>query len=140
LINQEVNVAFGSLYIPFMKFLVLLGLIVSFFAIVRLRAELDGITAFLIPATFAATVILVVPISMVMSRMYELSKNFKLVLAPKIRELTKKKTLYYLQYKMESCSLIRCKVGNMYYMEAQAKLTMLDHVVNGLVFLLVNTK
>jgi len=140
LINQEVNAAFGTLFIPFVKLVLLLGFIVSFFAIVRLREKLDGISSVMIPATFTATVLVVVPFSIVMSRMYQSSKNFKLVLAPKIREFTRREIRDYLQYKVQSCCLIRCKVGNMYYMEAQAKLTMLDRVVNGLVFLLVNSK
>jgi hypothetical protein len=41
---------------------------------------------------------------------------------------------------IESCQLIRCQVGGLYYMEAKAKLTLIHQVVNGVVYLLVNVK
>ena len=43
-----------------------------------------------------------------------------------------------LKGQLKSCALIRCQIGNLYHMEAAAKLTMIDNVVNGIVFLLVN--
>jgi len=140
MVNQDVNHAFGTLLIPCLKLVVLLGLVVSFFALVRLRADMDAISLFLIPATLCATVILVVPISLVMSSLYEISKKIQEILSQTKQEFSDIETRNYFEHQLKSCGLIRCKVGNMYYMEAEAKLTMLNHTVSALVFLLVNFK
>jgi len=41
---------------------------------------------------------------------------------------------------LKSCPLIRCKVGGLYHMESKAKLTLIQKVINGLKYLLVNVR
>ena len=72
--------------------------------------------------------------------MYEMSKDFPENLTTQISRITDKKTKKILDGQLQSCFLIRCRVGNLYHMEAGAKLTMLHNLVNGVVFLMVNVK
>jgi len=139
MVNQDFNIAFGAFFLPCLKFVVLTGLVISSFTLIRLQDELNTLSSFLIPTIFASTVILSVPTSMVMSSLYELSEGFGKMLTPCIHQCTGTKAREYFEFQLSSCPNIRCKVGNMYYMEAEAKLTMFNNVVNGLVFLLVNT-
>jgi len=144
LLNENSNVAFGKVFIPWMKLVVLLGMIVTSFAIIRLRADLDAISSFLMPAALIGSLTLIVPITMVMSSTCRISEKFRQSLTSDRYHLDelrlRARNRNYFDRLLRSCSLIRCKVGNMYHMEAQAKLTMLDRTVNGLVYLLVNSK
>jgi len=140
MLNEEANIAFGMLFIPCLKMVVLLGLAVSFFAVVRLREDLDAISLFIMPTTILACGILIFPIAQVMSRTYDISQKFKKIIFTSNQVLTGRKTRNrYLERQVKACAIIRTKVGNIYYMEAQAKLTMIDYTVNTLVFLLVNS-
>ena len=139
MVNECMNRAFGILLIPCLKLIVLLGFIVSSYAIIRFRGILDAFSLVLIPASMIASAILIVPIALVMSSTYESSQKFRSIVSASFLQLEvggiKKQ---YFERLVKTCALVSCKIGNMYYMEAQAKLTMLDLTVNGLVFLLVN--
>jgi len=140
MLTEYLNIAFGTLFIPAIKLDVLIGLVISSFAVIRLRDELDALSSFLMHAILISTVVLIIPITMVLSSTYQISQQFNQALYPTRERITDRRTRDYFERQLKSCMLIRCKVGNMYYMEARAKLTMVDHTVNGLVCLLVNTK
>ena len=86
------------------------------------------------------TMALLVPISIVTTRMYDLSLDFQKHMVSETLQITEKKTRRVLKTSLKSCPLIRCKVGNWYYMEAKAKLTMLHNLLNGLAYLLINER
>jgi len=91
-------------------------------------------------ATLVGASVLMIPISFVLSNIFKISKDFRRTLFPMTYELADRKAKDEIKGQLKSCALIRCKVGNLYHMEVQAKLTMLDRTVNGVVFLLVKVK
>jgi len=82
--------------------------------------------------------IIIIPMSIIMSRMFDISAQFKQKLLPCIQMIGDKKIRKIIEGQLEACSLIRCSIGGLYHMEAQAKLTLLQNMVNGVVWLLVN--
>jgi len=140
LMNEDMNLAFGKLFIPLSKLLLLAAVIISVFALIRLRANLDALSFALLGVVLIGCSILVVPISIIISQTYQISKYFKPNISTIINQIEDKRKKEVLRGQLKSCALIRCKVGNLYQMEAKAKLTMLDRTVNGIVCLLVNVK
>jgi len=140
LINEDMNLAFGKIFIPFAKLMLLVAIIISVFAIIRLRADLDTVSFVLLGALLIGCFILVVPISIIISSTYQISTHFKLNVSTIINGVADKSAKAELMSQLKSCALIRCKVGDLYHMEAKAKLTMLDRTFNGIVCLLVNVK
>jgi len=138
--NDYINLAFGMLFFPFAKLIILVMFIISCFSLIRLRAELDAITFVLMITILSGAMISIVPVSYVTSRTYQISKDFKRNILPISLQHTGNRSKNQLRSQLKSCPLIRCKIGNFYHMEAQAKLTMLDRTVNGVVFLLVKVK
>jgi len=143
MLNEYANLAFGKFVIPFMKMICLTAVTVTFFSLVRFRAELNGIYILFMPVTLICAAFTIIPISLVISSTFDISQEF---LRPKISSSIQQAGAAgetknpCVERQLRACQLIRCKVGNFYYMEAQAKLTMLDFTLNGLVFLLVNTE
>ena len=138
ILNDNYNVAFGKIIIPFIKLGLILAFTMAFFAAVRLSENLDGLSLLLV-SLISFTYAIVMPTSaIVMSSLYDISKKFSRNLSPAIQLVPRKKIRQILERQMKSCLLIRCQVGNTYHMEAKAKLTMIQNVVNGVVFLLVN--
>ena len=140
ILNTGSNTVFGKLFLPFIKAVVVFGLILSFFAVVEKYEYLDTLSLFFVSAVTPTAFLLLAPISIVMSSLYDMSSQFHRNIFPKVHRVTIKKTKRILIYHLKSCPLIRCQVGNLYHMEAKAKLTMLHHVLNGVVFLMVNAK
>jgi len=140
LVIQDLNLAFGTLFIPYFKLTLLLGFITSFFALVRLPSDMDVLSYLIMIVTVPGSLTLVVPIALVMSNMHSMSENFIPTLSPTIQLLDNRIDREYFGRQLRSCPLIRCKIGNMYYMESEAKLTMLDRTVATLMFLFVNVK
>jgi len=135
------NLVFGQIIVPSAKLMLMVVFTVSFFALFRLYKRLEMLSLILIAPVTVLQLLILIPMTLVISSLYGTSKKFTRNMAQSIRELdetarNKKK----LQLELKSCNLIRCKVGGMYYMEAKAKLTTLHKVVNGLKYLLVNVK
>ena len=140
MLNNEFNLAFGTIFIPFMKLLLFTFFIFGFFASVRLFESLNGISAAFAILMMLTAVILIVPVSCVMSSLYDVSSEFPQNISPHISKIMHKKRRRILEAHLKSCPVIRCKVGGLYHMEAKAKLTMLHQIINGVVLLMVNFK
>jgi len=140
MVIQDISKAIGTLFIPSGKLSTLTGFMVSFFALVRYRTRLDVLSFLFIAVYMISALCVAVPLSLVLSSIYTLSKDFRHTLSSSTRLIEGRLVRKYFQYRLNSCTLIRCKVGNLYYMEAEAKLTMIDHTVNGIMLLLVNVK
>ena len=121
-----------------MKLSITLAFIVTFFAAVRLSENLDALSLILVTLICIAFVLVMPPTAFVMSSFFDFSAKFSSNLEPKIQRLPVKRMREILERQVKSCLLIRSQVGNMYHMEAKAKMTMIQNVVNGVVFLLVN--
>ena len=136
--NVQFNRVFGTIVIPFLKFVLMLIFVTAFFACARLFDSINALSLAFAAVLSITTMGLLVPISIVMSKLYDLSLNFRSTMYSENLQITEKKTRKVLETSLESCPLIRCQVGNWYYMEAEAKLTMLHNVLNGLAYLLIN--
>ena len=75
-----------------------------------------------------------------MSSLYDMSLVFSTNMSQQIRGMANKKKRRVLEAQLTACPLIRCELGGLFHMESEAKLTMLHHVINGVVFLMVNFK
>ena len=70
--------------------------------------------------------------------MFEISTLFSRNLSSKISLLDEIRAKRILQRQLLSCPIIRCRVGNLYHMEAKAKLTLIHAILNTVAFLLIN--
>jgi len=140
LLNQDFNVALGRLYIPYMKLALMFGIVMCLFGVAKMHQDLDPLPLIFLAVISFASVILLIPVAIVMSRLFELSTEFSRIISPNIRKIPDRQSRKIAEMNLKACQVVRCQIGNMYHMEAQAKMTMFDNVVNGLVFLMVNTK
>ena len=141
LVTKDFNRAFGQVCIPIIKFFVMMGLVLSFFALVCLHNELGISSLITVVLALSTTLFLIVPASIIMSNLFEISSKFYPRLSPKIQLIGDPKAKGILERQLKSyCPIIRCQIGNFYYMEAQAKLTVVHNILDGVMFLVVNTK
>ena len=140
ILNRDCNETFGKLFVPFVKLSIILMFIVCFFAFARVYKYLDLISLAFVGTAALTTAIILVPISLTMSSLYETSRQFSRNLSARIDmdSDSDNRLRGILGFQLRSCQLIRCQVGSLYYMEAKAKLTLLHYVVNGVMFLMVN--
>jgi len=140
LLNHDCNMGFGKLVIPFTKLAVMFGFILAFFACFRLFQKMHIVSFALVAVGAFSCIIILIPTTIIMSNLYDTSVQFRLKLLPGIHRLTDPRMKKALEFALKSCSLIRFKVGNWYFMEAKAKLTLMHNLVNGVVFVMVNLK
>ena len=140
ILNNICNIAFGSHFIPCSKLNIIIMMILCLFSCLRAYEYLDYISYTFLVVMVITGILFIVPISIVMSSLYDISKDMTWNLKPHISRIMDKEAKRFLDRQLKSCGVIRCRVGNLYYMEAKAKLTTLDNIVNGIVFLMVNVK
>jgi len=112
----------------------------TFFTIFRYFEQLNSLSLTLVALVAATTLMLLIPMSFVMSSMFKMSIQFPRNLGPRPRRANQLIYSQIFQRQLLSCIPVRCQVGGMYYMETNAKLTVIHKVVNGLKYLLVNIK
>jgi len=141
LLSIDFNATVGKLMIPYLKLVLTVLFVVSFSALIRLHRELDIISVLMVTASSSACAALLVPTSLVMSSVYNISAQLSRNLSSKISSLENvtiaKKNC---ELEIASCRFVCCQVGNWYAMEAKAKLTLVHNIINGVVFCLVNMK
>jgi len=138
--NEDFNTAFGSLFIPVCKSALGLAFIVSFVAVVRLWSDMNALSCTMVFAVSITTAFLLVPISSMMSSLFDTSAKLERNVMKIVNTTLDATARKYWKLVFESCPVVRCKVGGMYYMEAKAKLTLFQHLINGVVTVLVNVK
>jgi len=136
--NEDFNTAFGSLFIPVCKSALGLAFIVSFVAVVRLWSDMNALSCTMVFAVSITTAFLLVPISAIMSSLFDTSSQLKHNAMEIVNTILDPKYRKYWKLVFESCPVVRCKVGGLYYMEAKAKLTLFQQLINAVVTLLVN--
>jgi len=139
ILNKGLNTAFGTIVIPFMKMVLIVIFVVSFFAVVRLSKELNAMVLTMLVIVSLTAALLLFPISVIMSSLFDISQQFQRNMRTVSGAIPDQKIRKHCKDQLKSCSLIRCQVGGLYHMEAKAKLTLVQYVVNGIVGLLVNT-
>jgi len=138
ILNEDFNTAFGTLFIPTFKFVFCLCFIACFVAAVRFWSDVDALSCMMVIVLLIAAALMLIPISSMMSSLFGTSTQFQHNLMKTVNTISDSKARKYWKLELESCPVVRCKVGNMYYMEAKAKLTMLQQIVTGVITLLVN--
>jgi len=138
ILNKSFNVAFGTLVIPVTKLFLIIVFVFTFFVLLRLWSLLNAFSITMMVVVNVSAGCLLLPTSIIMSSLYDASAQFKKNMLLNIELIPDKMARIFTYRQLKSCSLVRCEVGGLYYMEAKAKLTLLHNVVNGVVFLLVN--
>jgi len=137
-LSKDFNLAFGKLAVPAAKIGMIVVFMFAFMAVVRLRKEMDWLSLAMVTGFSAIVPALVIPMTVMMSKLYDISSQFKANMTPTVAGISDFKSKQDLSGELKSCSPIRRQVGNLYCMEAKAKLTLLDQVVHGVIFLFVN--
>ena len=138
MLNRDFNASFGKFLVPFLKLAFVLVFVMSFYASVRLYTAMNGFSYSFAVLLECESFLLVGPMAMLMSSMFDISTQFFRHLPPRIQKIPGKVTRKICTANLKSCAVIRFQVGSFYYMEAQAKLTSMGYLVHGIVFLMVN--
>jgi len=134
----DFNIAFGKILIPYLKLAIVVVFMFCFFAIVRLVSAMNILAFAMVLISFISCAVLLLPMAIMMSSLYDTSTQYRPNIAPMIENISDRNTRKQVRCQLKGCSLIRCQVGNMYHMEAKAKLTLLQNIVTGIACLLVN--
>jgi len=140
MLNHDFNLCFGRLIIPCIKLSLIFVFVFAFFAMVRLRRELDLVSFAFVSVAALTAAALGFPISIITSSLFDYSSKFKQHMLPCLDLLSNKLERKHAEGQVRACQLIRYQVGNLYHMEAKAKLTLIHEVVNFVVFLFVNVQ
>lgn len=110
------------------------------FVIIRFSEYLDPIS-FICQIAFAGVgFIIIFVILMELSKLYSLSTAYKLALVKGYSRLNSKIEQKALMREGQAYLPLRTKVGEMFYMESEAKLTILHNILNALVTMLVSVE
>ncbi len=137
---DDFNIVFGKMFIPSLKFGIIIGFTCCLFAVLRLMSSLNFISIMVMILGTVGCTCTIVPMSIIMSSLFNASAQFKKNISPITRLIAVTKMRIQIEGQLKACSLIRCQVGSLYHMEAKAKLTLLQHMVNALVCLMVNVR
>jgi len=135
--NDLHNAAFSSTIVPTIKFLGILGLYVSFFAVTVLRSRIHPFlqVAFLI---YVITLVLIMlPGAQAMSQVYVNSMRFHQKLESSLEKISGSNEL---KKNVKSLQLLKSRIGGLYHMEGKAKLTLVDNIARGIAFMMVTFK
>jgi len=133
LILNVYNIVFGQLIVPVWK---LFASVIIPAGLIRFR--IDSIyEAGILVVLIGSAAMALVPSALVISTVYNFSKMLLPNLKRRLHHISNIESQFAYSRILKSLPVMRCKVGNFYHMESQAKLTLLHTVISGLVFLLV---
>jgi len=136
----DFNMAFGRLVVPFIKLMLAIAFVVCLFAVIRLTQDLETLSLTLLVMLVVASAVSLFPISVIMSSLFDTSTQLRSNLIPIINETENTKARTYFDRQLLACEPVRCQVGSLYHMEANAKLTLMHNIVSAVVCLLVNVR
>lgn len=138
LLNKLYNIVFGRIFVPAAKVIILIGLFILSYCIVKLRAYMSTpmLLVFILDAFTASTLIL--PGALTMSLVYSTSREFYKNVSRNLESAKCARTKLFYRKKLISMPELKCNVGNLYYMESKAKLTLADTMINGVCFMLLS--
>ncbi len=138
LLNRLNDAAFGRIYIPAAKFMLMIFFInVPAFAVFCYWDKLELLSISTLIVSFGAALPLLVSGSLVMSGIYDISSQFQGNMGKKIQPCGTKRMRGVWMRELRSCQLVRCQIGNLYHMEGKAKLTLMDKMTNIFIFMVV---
>ena len=137
------NKAFGRIFIPGLKLMLGLLVVFSAYGAIGFWSKLNAVSIAMVLVFCVSCSTWIFPGAVLMSFAYNISGQFKPNLYHKIHFSNDSKAgfkkLICLK-QLRACQVIRCQVGHFYHMEQKAKLTLLNTLINGVVFLLVRDK
>ena len=87
MINNEFTVAFGTVFVPVVKMMMISLSILGFFASVRLWKYLNIVSILFVTSIWSTTLLGLIPVSMVMSSLYDKSLPFPRNLSPEVHRV-----------------------------------------------------
>jgi hypothetical protein len=135
LLNDGLNKAFGQIFVPLFKLLLIYSTLIATFVVIKLREVVPFyIYGLFICYTFTIF-LLMMPAAMFMSTMYNLSSQFRRkILLTIAREGKERETFKKI---LQAFPIVKSKVGAFYVMEGYAKLTLIDTITKGISTLLI---
>jgi hypothetical protein len=141
LLNRLNDAGLGRLFIPAGKAMILLVYInVPIVALFFYWNQLDIITIFTFLSVLAVTVPILVTRSTIMSAIYDISSKFQRNMHQKIQGCGNKAMRKAWSKDLRSYQIVRCRIGNFYYMEGKTKLVLVNTILNVFVFMVVQRK
>lgn len=139
LINTLHNKIFGSVFIPVLKSCIISGIFVTVAAIVIFRDAIGPLLTVIFVIYIIALFSIIIPASLLMTKIYYKSKTFHEEMNILLRNFSNPKSseVIYLRKALKSLPIMKSQIGSFYYMENEAKLTLMDNLVNGIVFMLL---
>lgn len=142
LLNVMHNKVFGSIFIPAAKLVAICATYVAIVGLVIFKNSMGTVLAVCLTVYLLALFILLVAGSILMSQVYYKSKTFHEEMTKFVSTMSnsKQNEVIYAKKVIKSLPILKSQIGSFYYMENQAKLTLLDNVVNGIVCMLISFK
>ena len=134
LLNNLLNVALGSVYLPTMQIIALLCLYTTVSMSTRLRAHFT-LPVYFCCILYLVTIAVIRAGASVLSQVFSISCSFHPNMHKHLDRVTDKKKIY-LSRVLRSLLVLKCRIGCFYYMEDKAKLTLADNVVSRIAFVL----
>jgi len=135
--NDLHNAAFGSLFFPVWKLCGVLAFPISAYCTIKLGTSMGSALFGFFHLYFIAILVIIVPGAMLMSEIYKLSSEFhRNVQQAVIKRLGKENLVIFQQ--LRAVPELKCKIGEFYYMEGKAKLTLADNLTRGVSFMLLS--
>jgi len=143
LLNDLHNIMFGSICIPIVKLCAVLTVFISVAAATILRSAIGPVFFSIFLVYLCIVLFLIIPGALFMSQVYSMSKTLERNISDAIMKIP---NFYYLQGRpyftknLKAQPVLKSKIGEFYYMESKAKLTLLDDVTRGIAFMLISFK
>jgi len=136
LLNDLHNITFGSLFVPIVKLVTLLGLLISTYVTIKLRSLMHPVV-FIFFLVYMLDILIVTFLAAVtMSKIFSWSSFFH-IQKVQLLNLLPQICRSDLKRQLKSFPMLKCQVGPFYHMEGKAKLTMADNTTQGVAFMLV---
>jgi hypothetical protein len=138
ILSNGINCVFGKIILPFIKLSAIAGFVSSIFALLRMSHQMNFVSFAFTVNLAVVCVISLIPASMAMTNIYNMSLQFPRSLKEELLLLPEDVTRTCFKKQADSCSPIRCKIGIFYHMERKVKLILIDMLINGVVKLLLS--
>jgi len=137
ILNNLHNLAFGSIFVPTLKFCCVFTFFITFLAVTKLRHIISHISFVIFLFYTLIILILIVPSAVIMSEIYHNSNKFPMSAKKDFIDCTHS-NLSLTRRRLNSLPILKSKVGIFYHMEGRAKLTLFDDIARGIAFMMVS--
>jgi len=130
---------FGTLFVPLLKLTVVLALFVIIHVVIDLYEKLQFFIYILFIMSGFAGILMIMPAAIIMSKLYDISVQFKQNFKTALVDVCLSGDNYLIMCKdLKTIQILKSRVGNFYYMQQRAKLTLVDVLANGVATMLIS--